>query len=91
MEELKVSLQSLSCDMQEIKSRLLTLTQNQTKDLQKEWIDGQVVMQALKISHRTLQTLRYEGLLPYSQIRGKFYYKITDLEELLKSNYTKIK
>lgn len=56
---------------------------------QKEWLDGQEVMQYLHVSKRTLQNLRATGLLPYSQINGKFYYKSTDVQELLESNYSK--
>ncbi|MEM6515041.1 MAG: helix-turn-helix domain-containing protein [Bacteroidota bacterium] len=53
-----------------------------------EWIDGQEVMQSLYISKRTLQTLRDQEKLPYSRINGKFYYKVSDLETLLQSNYS---
>ena len=88
MEALKQSILALSHDMQEIKSCLLSLSQKQAKELQNEWIDGQDVMLALKISPRTLQTMRDEGFLPYSQIRGKFYYKVSDLEKLFHKNYS---
>ena len=53
------------------------------------WIDGQDVMLALKVSKRTLQTMRDTGILPYSRINGKFYYKVEDLEKLLESNYSR--
>ena len=56
--------------------------------LKESWIDGQDVMLALNISKRTLQSLRDSGLLPHSRINGKFYYKVSDLEALLDSNYT---
>lgn len=56
---------------------------------QKEWLDGQEVMQYLHVSKRTLQNLRATGLLPYSQVNGKFYYKASDVEALLESNYSK--
>lgn len=88
MEALKESILALTKDLQEIKSCLQTLTKKQTKELQNEWIDGQDVMLALKISPRTLQTMRDEGFLPYSQIRGKFYYKVSDLEKLFQKNYS---
>lgn len=52
------------------------------------WLDNQDVMQMLHISPRTLQTLRSNGTLPFSRIKGKFYYKVADLEALLNSNYT---
>jgi hypothetical protein len=52
-----------------------------------EWIDGQRVIEILKISKRTLQTLRDDGDLDYSSVKGKFYYKAGDLEEMLERNY----
>ncbi|MCK9205571.1 MAG: helix-turn-helix domain-containing protein [Salinivirgaceae bacterium] len=52
------------------------------------WLDNQDVMQILHISPRTLQTLRANGTLPFSRIKGKFYYKVSDLVALLESNYT---
>ncbi len=54
----------------------------------KEWLDNQDVMQMLHISPRTLQTLRSNGTLPFSRIKGKFYYKVSDLNALLESNYS---
>lgn len=57
--------------------------------LAEEWVDSQRVMDVLNISKRTMQNLRDEGVLPFSTIQGKLYYKATDLEELLKSNYLK--
>ena len=56
-----------------------------------EWIDGQDVMMLLHISQRTLQTLRDNKTLPFSRINGKFYYKVSDLEELLDQNYSHAK
>jgi len=53
-----------------------------------DWLDNQDVMQRLHISPRTLQTLRSNGTLPFSRIKGKFYYKVSDLEALLESNYS---
>lgn len=39
------------------------------------WMDNQDVCQQLRISPRTLQTLRDNGTLAYSQIGHKFFYK----------------
>ena len=55
--------------------------------LSEEWIDSQQVKSVLKIKKRALQNLRDMGLLPFSTIHGKLYYKVSDVEELLKSNY----
>jgi hypothetical protein len=41
-----------------------------------DWIDSQDVLIKMHISQRTLQTWRTNGLLPFSNINGKFYPKI---------------
>ena len=52
-----------------------------------DWLDSADVMQTLHISDRTLQTWRTQGVLPYSQIGAKMYYKRRDVEQLLQNNY----
>lgn len=48
-----------------------------------DWLDNQDVCQMLNISPRTLQTLRDNGTLAYSQISRKVYYKPEDVENIL--------
>ena len=48
-----------------------------------EWLDNQDVCQILNISPRTLQTLRNNGTLAYSQIERKVYYKPKDVKRIL--------
>ena len=48
-----------------------------------EWLDNQDVCQILNISPRTLQTLRQNGILAYSQIEHKVYYKSEDVERII--------
>jgi hypothetical protein len=52
-----------------------------------DWIDGQIVMQTLHISPRTLQTLRTNGTLPFSRIGNKLYYRKQDILKILSDNY----
>jgi hypothetical protein len=52
-----------------------------------DWLDNQDVMQALRISPRTLQTLRSNGTLPHSRIGKKLYYKRSDIQQVLQNNY----
>ena len=51
----------------------------------KKWLDNQEVCDILGISKRTLQTYREKGLLPFSQIKHKIFYKPGDIETLLRS------
>lgn len=53
-----------------------------------DWLDNQDVMQSLHISPRTLQTLRSNGILPYSRIGNKLYYRKQDILKILSDNYT---
>jgi hypothetical protein len=53
-----------------------------------DWLDNQDVMQALHISPRTLQTLRSNGILPFSRIGNKIYYRRQDIIKILSDNYT---
>ena len=48
-----------------------------------EWLDNQDVCQILNVSPRTLQTLRNNGTLAYSQIERKVYYKPEDVKRIL--------
>ena len=52
-----------------------------------DWLDGSEVMRLLKISKRTLQTLRDTGKLPYSHLGGKIYYCRLDIQRILADNY----
>ena len=70
-----------------VKALLDSISQCIPADELEDWIDNQVVMQALHISSRTLQTLRSNGTLPYSRINNKIYYRRRDIEQILNDNY----
>ena len=48
-----------------------------------DWLDNDEVCRILKISKRTLQTLRDNGTLAYSQINHKTYYKQEDVQSVI--------
>ena len=48
-----------------------------------EWMDNEDVCRLLNISPRTLQTLRDNGTLAYTQINHKTYYKPEDVERIV--------
>lgn len=51
-----------------------------------EWWTNQEVCQLLGISLRTLQNYRDKGLISYSQIGHKCYYKVKDIELFIEKN-----
>ena len=56
-----------------------------------DWLDNQDVCQMLNISPRTLQTLRDNGTLAYSQINRKVYYKPEDVKSILHAVADRVK
>lgn len=85
MTEIMDAILLISVEIKELRNILISL---QEKQVTEQWLDGQDVRLMLKISKRTLQSLRDCGSLPFSKINGKFYYKRYDIEALLESNYT---
>lgn len=75
-EELLTNFNSFVTKMKEMASR------GNNKGLG-DWLDNQDVCQMLNISPRTLQTLRDNGTLAYSQINRKLFYKSVDVESIL--------
>lgn len=65
--------------LEEIKEKL----DRPKEDPEKVWLDNQEVMAFLKISPRTLITYRQKGILKYSQIGSKIYYRKSDVQEML--------
>ena len=63
--------------------------QNSDKGMQK-WLDNQEVCELLKISKRTLQTYREKGLMPFSQIGHKIFYRPQDVERVIDNLKTEI-
>jgi hypothetical protein len=90
MNEITLLLESLMQEIQIMKAYIVNAAavDKSPERFDKVWIDGQDVMLSLHISKRTLQQLRDSGVLPFSRINGKFYYKIADIENLLVKNYT---
>lgn len=56
---------------------------NQDKE---QWLGNDDVCGLLQISPRTLQSYRDNGILPFSQIGRKCYYRVSDVEQLIKNS-----
>jgi len=50
------------------------------------WVDSYDVCTFLKISERTLQRLRASRLINFTLIRGKTYYRISEIKRLMDEN-----
>ncbi len=47
------------------------------------WVDSYEVCTFLQISEKTLQRLRKSGVINYSNIRGRVFYKIAEIRRML--------
>jgi len=77
--------QELVKKMDEIQNKLTA----KDKEPKEVWLDNQEFIQLMKISKRTAQHYRDTGLISFSQVGSKIYYRLTDVEELLKKHYNK--
>ena len=50
------------------------------------WVDSYEVCTFLKISSKTLQRLRAVNAITFSRIRGKNFYRISEIERLMNNN-----
>ena len=87
MEVLAVQKSVLDGMKNELKA-LLELTENATQKYtpifkEEQWLDNQEVCLMMNITKRTLQTYKSKGLLPYSKLNRKNYYKRSDVQALL--------
>ena len=91
MNEVMMLLSQLEENFEIIRAYILSIKKSKLDNLKEAWVDGNEVAKALNVSNRTLQTFRDNGTLPYSRVKGKFYYKVADIEALLESNYSPTK
>lgn len=55
------------------------------------FLDNYEFLKVMNISKRTAQSWRDSGIVSFSQVGAKIYYRFSDIEELLNKNYKKSK
>ena len=77
--------------LEDILSRLNRLTKlleiKQCTSPELVFFDNYDFIQVMNISKRTAQSWRDSGLIGFSQIGGKIYYRLSDIQESLKKHY----
>lgn len=80
-----------SLELKRARDQIKILSKNHVHSFREKWFDTQDVLIALRISRRTLQKLRTQGLLPFVRLLGKLFYNAKDVNALLESRYHKQK
>lgn len=71
----------------QLKKRVEELYPVDKSELKEGWIENAELSRRLNISLRTLQTYRERGIIGFSTIGRKIYYKTADIEELITRNH----
>jgi hypothetical protein len=74
-------------EMRILKKEVRTTNQTPADEVKETWVSTIEVQRSLGVCEKTLYRLRCCGALPYSRIRGKIYYKMSDVKSLLEKNY----
>jgi len=64
-------------------AKFIVNVQMEEKNSDNEWVDSYEVCTFLKISERTLQRLRSNGLIAYTKLSGKSYFTIGEIKRML--------
>ena len=62
---------------------------SENRGLEDPILDTDGVMRLLKVSRRSLQTWRDQGLIEFSAINGKFYYRMSSINKMLDKHLQK--
>lgn len=88
MEAIVLSKNEFDLLVEKLKKLTDVLAEKQ-KNPEDTFLDNQEFMQLMNISKRTSQSWRDEGVISFSQIGSKIYYRMSDVQKLLDSNYRK--
>lgn len=81
-----VSINSLEKKVEEL---IREFKVHQVKDPQYIILDNSDFIRMFKISARTAQHWREEGLIDYAQVKGKIYYSLIDIKRFLENHRNK--
>jgi len=59
------------------------LQEYNNKEVERKWVKSSEVSEILSCSPATLFRLRTEGILPCSLIQGTYYYKLSDIDQMM--------
>ncbi len=79
----KKTIEEMTAKFDEFVKRIENVCHRNSDKGMGEWLDNQDVCRILNICSRTLQTLRENGTLAYSQIHHKICYKAGDVQRIV--------
>ena len=90
MQVITIESEAFNAIIRQLEEIKLAVTKKEKQTpLSEVWIINEDAAQLLNVSKRTLQTYRDEGILSFSQIGSKIYYRASDIEAHLQKHYNK--
>lgn len=77
--------------LKSIETSFQHMIENSALPLGERWMDNHDVCKELNICLRTLQYYRDHSLLPYTTVRQKKFYRASDVQKMMMTNYQDIK
>ena len=87
IEEIREFLDRVSGKLDALERKIDRLTTRQNCMNGDELLDTQDLCLLLKTSKRTLVRYRNNGVLPFHNLEGKVYYKLSDIHEFIRKSF----
>lgn len=84
----KADLKNFEAKLDRILDDLKLIRDQSGLEPKSKWLDNEALLKLLDESSRTLQKWRDTGVLPFTRIARKVYYRADDVDRLLNSNLT---
>ena len=84
MEECKKCREPLEFIQERLNKMMLLLEAKQRANPEQVFFDNQEFIQVMNISKRTAQAWRDTGMIAFSQVGSKMYYRLSDILKMLK-------
>ena len=91
MNHTEMSITELRIIKEKLDFLIIKINKLQKNKLDNLIIDNADFIQLMNISNSTAKNWRNKGVIAYSQIESKFYYKVADIKLLLENNYSNFK
>ena len=87
MNAIELQIPALNEVQEQIRQIALKLSANPKQEKNPKWITNAEACKSLGVTPRTLQNYRDKGIISFSKVGSKIYYKQSDLEDHLESHY----
>jgi hypothetical protein len=80
-----ITIDDLNEFRKQLLEELLAILKSLVPNTPKKWMKSHEVRRLLKISPGTLQTLKSDGILPFTKMRGAHYFDYEEIQQILES------